>query len=410
MIINICNDNHDVSIRPIPYPYRAMLAICSDLDETPSQHNYIETMRYLNTTEITTMGQGLGLEVGNTIYFDMPPDQFSYWNADTKGRAILRMLIKSGHIDCLHSYGDLATTRAHAERALVELTKYDCKFDVWIDHGIAPSNFGKDIMRGQGDIVGSEVYHADLTTAFGIKYVWMGRVTSVIGQDVKRSLRGIWNHKHPIKSFKTFLKEYAKGLLAYAGNTKYAMHKSNQVLRETHLRNGHQILEFMRSSPHWGGISFNDRADGLSEVLTDKILSLLIKRGGISIVYNHLGKAKRNEFFSPSTKKALDLLARYSQDNKILITTTSRLLQYCRMIHDVNLSISKRNDHLYIDVCTKDSLKELAGLSIYSSISRNTHMTINGIETKNLQHNAADHTGRTSMSLPWQPLEFPKGL
>ena len=104
----------EVSLRSIPYPYRAMLAICSDLDETPDRHVYGEIMRFLNTTKETTMGPGTGLEVGNTIYFDMPPGQFSYWNTDEAGRAMVRTLIRSGHIDCLHSYGDLATTRSHA--------------------------------------------------------------------------------------------------------------------------------------------------------------------------------------------------------------------------------------------------------------------------------------------------------
>jgi hypothetical protein len=31
----------DVKLRRFPYPYRAMLAICSDLDETPDRHVYL---------------------------------------------------------------------------------------------------------------------------------------------------------------------------------------------------------------------------------------------------------------------------------------------------------------------------------------------------------------------------------
>ena len=81
------------------------------------------------------MGPGVGLEVGNTIYFDMPPNQFSYWNTDDVGRNMIRTLIHSGHIDCLHSYGDNAVTRKHAGQALDELDKYNCQLEVWIDHG-----------------------------------------------------------------------------------------------------------------------------------------------------------------------------------------------------------------------------------------------------------------------------------
>src|SRR5437773_8649341 len=92
------------------HPYKAALAICSDLDETPDAETYFELMRFLNTTEETSMGHGVGLEVGNSIYFDMLPGHFSYWNTDEQNRAKIRTLIRSGHIDCLHSYGDLAAT------------------------------------------------------------------------------------------------------------------------------------------------------------------------------------------------------------------------------------------------------------------------------------------------------------
>src|SRR5688500_14469800 len=89
----------DLKFRRFPYPYRAMLAICSDLDETPDAQTYYELMRFMNTTEETSMGPGAGLEVGNTIYFDMPDGQFAYWNTDERGRAMARALIRSGHID-----------------------------------------------------------------------------------------------------------------------------------------------------------------------------------------------------------------------------------------------------------------------------------------------------------------------
>ncbi|MDH3514699.1 MAG: hypothetical protein OEM83_07520, partial [Gammaproteobacteria bacterium] len=186
------------TVRAFPYPYRAMLAICSDLDETPDRHVYREIMRYLNTTETTMMGEGVGLEVGNSIYFDMPPDQFAYWNTDDAGREMVRQLIKSGHIDCFHSYGDMAVTRRHAGIALEELARHDCRMQVWIDHGTAPTNFGSDIMQGHGDEPGSPVFHADLTCQHGVEYVWRGRVTSVIGQDARRRLGGLWNRRHPL--------------------------------------------------------------------------------------------------------------------------------------------------------------------------------------------------------------------
>src|SRR3990172_3266571 len=306
-------------LRRFPFPFNAMMAICSDLDETPDKAAYLERMKFLNTTGMTSMGVGVGLEVGNTIYFDMPPKQFSYWNTDESGRNMIRTLITSGNIDCLHSYGDYATTRMHAAKALEELSMYNCKLEVWVDHGIAPSNFGGDIMKGEGDIIGSEVYHADITCDYGIRYVWRGRVTSIIGQDTSKSYQGIWNHRHPFHSAKTISKEFIKGFLANFEDSRYSMHGHNKILRKTRLRSGHEVFEFIRANPHWGGVSSRATSDGLAEVLSDTFFDTLLRREGSSILYTHLGKLKKGCLpFSPAAIKALGRLASYFHSGMIL--------------------------------------------------------------------------------------------
>lgn len=401
----------DVSLRRIPYPYRAILAICSDLDETPDRHVYLESMRFLNTLATTSMGPGVGLEIGNSIYFDMPPDQFSYWNTDGHGRSIVRDLIHSGHTDCLHSFGDLATTRDHAARALDELSRHDCRIEAWVDHAVAPSNFDGDIMCGHGDVPGSKAYHADLTCDYGIRYVWRGRVSSVLGQEVPRSLRGICNSQHPMVSARTVVKEGMKGILAYLGNMKYAMHGPNRILRGAQLRDGHKVYEFLRSNPHWGGVSRGETADGLAEVLIEPMLTRLIERQGVCLLYTHLGKVKRREEpFGPLTRKALRLLAKFYHEGKILVTTTRRLLGYCRAVREVAISTTVERDSIRIDVSTGGqalSLADFNGLSFYVSDPWRTRVTLNGREVFGLKRNGSDHTGRLSVSIPWNALEFP---
>lgn len=315
---------------PFPAPYRAMLAICSDLDETPDAETYFELMRFLNTTEETSMGPGVGLEIGNTIYFDMPPGHFSYWNTTEENREKIRTLIRSGHIDCLHSFGDLATTRAHAARALEELERHDCKLKVWVDHAQAPSNFGCDIMQGHGDEPSHPAYHADLTTAYGIEYIWRGRVTSVIGQECPFSLRGVANWNHPIASAMTLTKEAAKQLRGQVGSRKYVLHAGNKLLDSVRLRDGTPAIEFLRCNPHWAGVSSRDRGDGIHEVLTRSFLDRLIHRGGSCILYTHLGKlgkTKERRFFDSAAAAAFRLLADYAKRGQILVTTTSRLVR-----------------------------------------------------------------------------------
>ncbi len=406
---NLQNNNaHSVSLRKIPYPYKAMLAICSDLDLTPDRHVYFEIMKFLNTTEKTKMGPGVGLEVGNTIYFDMPKDQFSYWNTDDAGRSMIRECIQSGHIDCLHSFGDLATTRSHAERALNELEKHNCKLKVWIDHATAPSNFGSDIMKGFGDVVGSKAYHADLTLGCGIKYVWLGRVTSIIGQNNIRKLNGIIKASKPIMSGRTWLKELSKGILGRYGNQKYAMHWPNDVLKERKIRDGSIVFEFIRSNPHYRGTSFGETADGLPQVVTSKFLDTLVEKGGICILYTHLGKMSYYErLFSKETKNKLSLLAKYKNNKKILVTTTRRILDYCNSLKEITIKCEIYEDHYCLNISTNLNEDSLQGITIYIPDKNNLHITINGKEIKKFVLNSKDQNNKYSISIPYRSLKYP---
>jgi hypothetical protein len=386
-----------------------MLAICSDLDETPDWQAYIQTMKYLNSNDSTLMGLGINLEVGNSIYFDMPKGQLSYWNSSESVRGQIRALIRSGHIDCLHSFGDLAETRMHAGRALDELSKHNCSLRVWVDHASAPSNFGSDIMCGSGDIPESKAYHADLTCGYGIRYVWRGRVTSVVGQGVDRSVRGIFTHRHPIASVITVGKELAKIALACSGHRKYTLHRRNAISADVCLRSGHSVQEFMRCNPYWGGVSLSATANGLAHVLTTRMLSHLVKSNGICILYTHLGKvAHRREPFNAGTRIALERLTRASEERKVLVASTHRVLRYCRMMRRVTVDSTTAGATQFVRVLTHEADLETEGLCIYVPAHSRLVLTVNGREITHYARNEADHTGMHSVSLPWRRLELPR--
>lgn len=394
-------------VRKIPYPYRSMMAVCSDLDETPDKDVYFSIARFLNTTRKTPMGNGVGLEVGNTIYFDMPKGQFSYWNTDDAGRSMIHDCIQSGHIDCLHSYGDHAAKRTDAQRAIDALVRQNCRLEVWIDHATAPTNFGPDIMQGQGDLPGSDAYHADISCAFGIQFVWMGRVTSMIGQEAPWSLKGILNPRRKAGSCKTILKELAKGVLAAMGSAKYAMHRQNRLLRETRLRDGRHVLEFMRANPHWGGVSCGETADGIAHVLVPAVLDQLVRREGVCILYTHLGKVSdRNLPFSADTVKAFRRLADYYLRGKILVAATHRVLKYSRALRQLSLKCRRQGGHSKIDIETSYP-NDLDGLTVYTPEPEKALLRINGREVGEVIRNPPDHTGCASVSLPWKRLTFP---
>ena len=398
-------------LRRFPYPYRTLLAICSDLDRTADADAYLSALRFLTTTAETSIGRGVGLEVGNTIYFDMPPGQFSYWGTDDRGRAMVRALIRSGHVDCLHSFGDLTTTRAQAGRALDELVRHDCRLAVWIDHAVAPSNFGADRMAGSGDVAGSPVFHADLTCGYGIEYVWRGRVTSITGQNASRSLAGIYHAARPAASLKTLAKEWAKGLAGRAGSVKYRMHARNDVLWRTTLRSGHRVTEFLRANPHWGGVSCCDTADGLAEVLTPQFLDRLQARQAVCVLYTHLGKTTdRSRPFSPATCGALRLLSARAAAGLVMVTTTRRLLDYCRLTASSGVTASDGGDVRWIDVSAaagSEAAPRLEGLTFYTDDASRCRVRIDGRERTDIVRNPPDETGRASISIPWTPIEFP---
>jgi hypothetical protein len=345
----------------------------------------------------------------------MPPGQFSYWNTDDAGREMLRSLMQSGHVDTLHSFGDLATTRAHAARALDELTAHTCTPQVWVDHATAPTNFGHDIMQGRGDVPGAGSYHADLTHAFGVRYVWRGRVTSVTGQDVRRSVRGIMHPQHPWGSLRTISKEVAKGLLGRAGSAKYAMHTENAVLRPIRLHSGHAVFEFLRSNPYWRSVDGAATADGLAEVLTPLMLRRLVRRQGTCLLYTHLGKISRAvDPFSQATKNALRALAHEVQEQRILVTTARRVLGYCRALREVAFAAMPEGEGVSIQVTTRPHTgggplpeQDLEGLTFYVDDPDRARIAVNGREVTAIRRHGLDQTGRRSISIPWTTLEFP---
>jgi hypothetical protein len=397
-----------IYIRKVPYPYKAILAICSDLDETPDKNVYFEIMRFMNTEDETSMGRGVGLEIGNTLYFNMPEDQFAYWNTDEEGRRFVRELIHSGHIDCIHSFGDLAKTRENAEINIRELVKHNCNIKVWVDHAQAISNIGSDIMEGAGADVSHQVYHSDLLHSYGVRYIWIGRITSVIGQNVKRSYKGIISG-NLLGSFKTVLKQVVKDALGTMGYRKYAMHKGNRLIRNSVMDDGNKVIEFIRANPFWGGVDECATADGFSQVMTERYLSQLVKSGGMSILYTHLGKINNHKKpFNENTVNAFRLLKKYYTDNNILVTTTRRMLDYCSLQDNSTIEIKDGRESIELNINCDAGTSDLQGFSISSQYDKRHEILLNGSERYEMDKIGKDSEGRFIFQIPWKRLSYPE--
>lgn len=395
-----------VALRDLPYPYDGLLAICSDLDETTDHKTYLEIAAFLNTARDTAMGKGVGLEVGNTMYFDMAPGEYSFWNASDQERDELIQLMRSGHVDCFHSFGDTATSRKHAARALGYIESHNCQLRVWIDHAVAPSNIGADIMQGQGDLAGSAPYHTDLTIPHGVEYVWTGRVTSVIGQGVRRRLGRIGNWRQPVKSFVTIGKEFVKGLLGIIPGSRYAFHRENSLLRERDLRDGQRVLEFFRCNPNPCGVSAGDRGDRLYEALTDQMLDTLVSRRGTSILYTHLGKLTGSEgIFPPQTVAALENLAVRRDAGDVLVASTVRVLDYHRMLSQIQWRCATVDGRLEIHIDSPGQV--LDGLTFEVYPSQDVSMFCNGELIDDTERFELRGEAGVAVSIPWRSLTYP---
>ena len=108
-----------VTVRAFPWPYRGMLAICSDIDRTTPER-LCSSHRFLNTREMTALGQGLGLDISDSFWFYAPPPagewattQMAFFSGmDWQKRSAfadqILDYIRGGWVDTLHSYGNFS--------------------------------------------------------------------------------------------------------------------------------------------------------------------------------------------------------------------------------------------------------------------------------------------------------------
>jgi hypothetical protein len=305
-------------------------------------------------------------------------------------------------------------------RALEFFEKHGCKLDVWTDHSRAPSNFGKDTTPGTGDIPSSPMYHADVTLKYGIRFVWKGRGSSIVGHDVRfsfDSFRRIFDSKRPARTSINVAKELAKLMLAHAGSKRFAIHRGNRLLRITRLGDGQRVFEFQRCNNHWQGLSYGHNSFGLSYVIRPKALENLLTSKGTMIVYTHLGVGPSHPPFIPKeTSDALGELSKAYNVGDIYITTTSRLLNYITNRRYLNWSSEKIDTTVCIRIKGVDdpisgfrkiTKEEAQGITFYVPDCHKTRVFLDGDELTSLDRNPVDYVGLESVSIPRTFLTYP---
>jgi len=400
------------------------VSICSDIDETRTTEEFLEIQRFLNTKRATSMGEGVGLEIGNSFYFYDDQQHFSYFTHDAHARQVIVDLIHASYIDCLHSYGDAVASRDEILRALYELQRADCRLDVWVNHYGSRSNLSRKFeymfIECRGDDPHSDVYHTDLTIDYGIRFAWVGATTRVIGQTLSHStlpLSTVFDPRHPLSSSVSIVKEIRKQALGRWGDERYAIHSQNRLMQVLRLADGRRIHEFMRYCHHPISVGHGATSRGLAYVISKRAMAHLKATQGFMIVYTHLGKnSDCRAPIAEETQAALRNLECEYRDGQIYVTTTSKLLNYCLACQYLAWSYQHTEGRLQIWIDYLDdpvfgrqlpTVQKLQGLTFHVPDSRTTNVYLRGIEVQGLQRNPADDSGRESVTIPFTRLSFP---
>ncbi len=419
-------NTHDiVGLRKFPYPYKAALSIANDIDNTSTFDEFLKIQEFLNTKNETSMGQGVGLEIGNSFFMldSVIRNDFSYFSRTPQDKVVIQKFIEAGYLDCIHSWGEGCQNRNDALRALNELKQHNYRLNVWINHSFARSNFGYWFNTNFGDDLDTKYYHADCTIPYGIKFVWLGSSTNMIGQDTPITLETFtasFDTQFPVKSVRNVIRAFTKHIISIYGilNHKYALHARNELVREVQLDDGQRVYEFMRYDIHPDGIGKGANSKGVAYNLSKQVLEHLIQTNGYAIYYTHLGKNEEyDQRIAPEAQLAFRNLENLYRAGQIYVTTTYKLLNYYLVFHHLNWSYQVTADKIIIRIHSIDdpvfgqyipTETDLQGLTFYIPSGKKASVFIQNQELTNIFHNPADEYKKESVTIPFTSLKYPE--
>ncbi|MEZ4739709.1 MAG: hypothetical protein R2818_10260 [Flavobacteriales bacterium] len=336
----------DPALRPYPYPYTAWLALSNDPDNT-----VIAGWRELDQL----IWKELQLPFADCLFFRSYnrhlPDQVDLHRYP-------EILAAHPH-DTIHTWGDymFAGTRgfdrSDAEQAVEHARSLGFSPRVWVDHSMFPGNmlhihrYGAkpEFPDAAGHIYGNPYYTLDLVRAIGVRYLWDGTITPILGQDQEKN----WFSYHLEHSGTT-----RKGLIDYAkhrmserlgiGSGFRAQFQKNAAYRKHVFPDGNAMYVFQRHG-YW------DKAEihGLAAVIAPERMDELVARGGTCIAYTHLGKRPADRMAEAThipapTKAALKHVGRLHAKGELMLSSVSELLDHL-VLRD-NITVDRRNKHI----------------------------------------------------------------
>jgi hypothetical protein len=144
------------------------------------------------------------------------------------------------------------------------------------------------------------------------------------------------------------------------------------------------------------------------------MLSRLVQREGVCVLYTHLGKIHHpTQPFDASGIAAFHRLAEAYRRGDILVTTTRRVLRYLTNLERATWSTHRDGNVLTIEVHVADEgvagsgPAELDGLSFDVPDAPEYQVVVNGVRAGNIQVHAGARRGWRCLGVPWQRLTFP---
>jgi SAM-dependent methyltransferase len=393
-----------VRLLRFPWPYQAMLAISTDIDGSRLPF-FRELHRFINSRDETPHGPGVGLDIANSFWFYNDPFEkgcsTTYFSGQKVGVVSARAdemanYVRGGWVDTLHTYGNFSKgvfRREHALRAVAAARDEAMSFAVWSDHsgtGHRPNLLNQNHPQPE---------HLECVRELGVRYVCLNRQTFEMGQQsalqqvTLRDGSRMWGFDRTAGiEINTTPDGIIAGLPPEAARHLVARRKRSRAERWTLV---------LWQSPF------------LHLQCSQEALEALVERGGFAIVSQHLTYAPFAAILGQAFYDAFRRLANFQKAGKILVTRTSRLLEYNVARDYLDYTIRRDGERLLIDVAGIDdpvhgyrtaNLEALRGIQFSVRAGQAVTLRMSGqplAPSEMLQ--AEDGTGRAIVGFRWHP-------
>ncbi len=347
--------HRDPGVRAYPFPAKAWLALSNDPDCTRwEEWEQIHALIY----------DELGLPFSDAAFIrsfnQVIPDQVDLDRHP-------EILTLHAH-DTMHTWGDYLWAgargfhRPDAEEGLRTLQQLGFSPRVWIDHGFFQGNmlhisrYGAlpSIVDRSGHAYPNQAYTLDLVRQAGVRYLWDGTITPVLGQD-----RSVSNWQlHRAREQRTTLAAMKRGsevLRTWFGDEQPRYH--NEAHHAHRFPDG-QVFRVFQRYGHWDDADI----DGLARTLAPTRMDELVSTGGTCIAYTHLGKRHasrtgRGPHVPAATKEALRYVRDRWKQGALELSSVSRMLDYLVLRDHAEVDLGANTFTLRPDGITFQELK-----------------------------------------------------